>query len=114
MSDDDARKALLVQHLRDGILYYTAKDAGLDVPPEPPQPPDEIRFDLAAAAAGAMAAIVEFNLHGSAGDLVNPSSEARQIAAGLCDRAFDGVALTLDDMRWADGTTAVEEGQQEG
>lgn len=109
MSDDDARKALLVRHLRDGILYYTAKEAGLDVSPEPPQPPDEIRFDLAAAAAGAMAAIVEFNLHGGAGDLVNPSSEARQIAAGLCDRAFEGAALTLDDMRWADGTTSVEE-----
>ena len=93
MLDDDTRKAMLLDYLRQGILYHCAEG----VPAEPPQLPPEIRLDYIAAMAGTLAATVEYNLHGADADMLNPTPEARQIAAGLCDKAFDGT--TLDDLR---------------
>jgi hypothetical protein len=41
-----------------------------------------------------VAAVVDFHLRGDEYTPFNPSPEAREIAARLCDKAFDGHALT--------------------
>lgn len=99
-SDEEMRKAMLLQHLRDSIAYHRAREEGLETTCGEPQLDPEIRHDFLAAVAGAMAAMVESGLHGDAADLLNPSPGAREIAAQLCDRAFDGHRLTLDDLDW--------------
>ena len=103
MLDDDTRKAMLLDYLRQGILYHRAAEDGLEVPDEPPPVPPEIRLDYIAAMAGTLAATVEYNLHGADADMLNPTPEARQIAAGLCDKAFDGQMPTLDDLHYTEG-----------
>ena len=108
-ADEEARKQAVAEHLRRSVLYYRAKEIGLDVGDEPPQIAPELRNDLVAAYAGALAAIVEHNLHGVDADMLNPTPEARQIAAGLCDKAFDGTMPTLDDLHY----TPREEGEQQ-
>ena len=90
MTDDEDRRAMLLDYLRRGILHHRAIEEGLDVPPEPPQPSPEIRIDLVAACAATIAALVEHRLHGDGGDLMNPSVDARFIASELVRRVLDG------------------------
>ena len=99
MLDDATRKALLIAHLRESVLYYRAKENGLDVPDDPPELLPELGIDMAALCARAVAALVEYNLNGAAGDLLNPGPEAREIAAEAVRRRLDGEHLTPESTR---------------
>lgn len=98
MLDDETRRALLLAHLRESIAYFAAKENGLDVPDEAPELLPELGIDMAALCARAVAALVEYNLNGAAGDLLNPGPEAREIAAEAVRRRLDGEHLTPEDF----------------
>lgn len=101
LDDDETRKALLLAHLRESIAYWRAKEDGLDVPDGgPPELLPELGIDMAALSARTVAAIVEYYLHGDAGDLLNPGPQAREITAGLVDKALDGQTITAADLWW--------------
>lgn len=101
MLDDATRKALLIAHLRESVLYYRAKEEGLDVPDDPPELLPELGIDMAALSARSMAAIVEYYVHRDAGDLLNPSPQARDITAELVRKALDGEwPPTEEDLWW--------------
>lgn len=100
MLDDETRKALLLAHLRESILYHRSREEGLDVPDDPPELLPELGIDMAALAARTMAAIVEYHVAGDKADLMNPSAPAQEIAADLVRRALDGETPTEQDMPW--------------
>lgn len=100
MLDDETRKALLLAHLRESIIYHTAAEAGLDVPDAAPELLPELGIDMAALAAGTMAAVVECYIAGDQADLLHPSPQAREIAADLVRKILDGQTPTAADLWW--------------